>query len=165
MTLGEKVRAARERLKLTQEGLASQVGASPSFITRVERDQALPGDELLLALATVLVLDSGELKRLAEQAKRERQDVRVRTRGAAVGRPIEPRDEPQELAQQEPKPTPESLAALAAQIFADEDLKIAFAHLRIVLADPALKATVMKLLEVFSQQARLVPKDSPRPTR
>jgi transcriptional regulator with XRE-family HTH domain len=82
--LGDTIREARERLGWTQAALARQVGATPGFITKLEKNEALPGQELLLALANVLKLDAEPLRGLADRTRQGRAGQRVRTRGAAV---------------------------------------------------------------------------------
>src|SRR5260370_33307389 len=84
MSLGETIRKAREGHQLTQSALAQRVGVTPGFITKLEKDEALPGSELLLALAGVLDLTSEELLKLAESARRERSGRRIRPRGASI---------------------------------------------------------------------------------
>src|SRR4051794_41135893 len=84
MSLGETIRMARDRRQLTQNALAERVGVTSGFITKLEKDETLPGNELLLALASVLELDGGDLLELVDRARGERAGRRIRTRGAAI---------------------------------------------------------------------------------
>src|SRR5262249_39373162 len=81
MALGEQIRTARERLGSTQAYLAERVGVTPSYVTKLEKDEALPRYDLLVALANVLVLDSERLLALTERSRQERAGERIRTRG------------------------------------------------------------------------------------
>jgi transcriptional regulator with XRE-family HTH domain len=154
MSLGETIRKAREGHQLTQGALAERVGVTSGFITKVEKDEALPGSDLLLALAGVLDVTGEELLRLAEGARSERSSRRIRTRGAAirqvlgVGGPKQPA--PAEAFEQAPGPGAEQLARM---ILDDPELRSAFEHLRTALADPDLRGAVLKTLETFAYQA------------
>jgi transcriptional regulator with XRE-family HTH domain len=156
MTLGDLVREARERLGWTQSHLAERVGVTPSFVTKVEKNEALPSYDRLLALANVLVLDSEQLLSLMEQAKQERTEQRIRTRGAAVRgayglvrtRGGSPGNAPDTV---HPPTTAEQLGR---EILDNPDLQRAFTFVRAALADPDLKPAVLKTLEAFAQQAK-----------
>jgi transcriptional regulator with XRE-family HTH domain len=154
MSLGETIRKAREGHQLTQSALAQRVGVTPGFITKLEKGEALPGSELVLALAGVLDLGSGELLHLAESARSERSGRRIRTRGAAirqvlgVGGPRPPGSA--QVSERNPLPRAEQLGRM---ILDDEELRSAFEHLRAAVADPDLKATVLKTLETFARQS------------
>jgi transcriptional regulator with XRE-family HTH domain len=54
ISLALKVRAARQRLQLTQEELAELVGRTPESISNIERSQQLPSLDTLTDLARVL---------------------------------------------------------------------------------------------------------------
>src|SRR5262249_2400597 len=54
MTPGSLIRESRESHGLTQTQLAERVGVTPGFITKLEKNEALPGTELTLTLANLL---------------------------------------------------------------------------------------------------------------
>jgi transcriptional regulator with XRE-family HTH domain len=154
MSLGETIRKAREGHQLTQSALAGRVGVTPGFITKLEKDEALPGSDLLLALAGVLDLASEELLKLAENARSEQTGRRIRTRGAAIRQVLRVRGPkqpaPAEAFERERQLTAEQLGRM---ILDDQELRSAFEHLRTALADPDLKGAVLKTLETFAHQA------------
>src|SRR5207244_481380 len=80
-TVGSVVKSARESLGWTQGQLAEQVGVTPSFVTKLETNAAIPSYESLIAFCNVLALDAQVLVRLNERTKEERARLRVRTRG------------------------------------------------------------------------------------
>src|SRR5256885_17146151 len=49
--IGERVRAKREGLKLTQEALAREVGVTHQHISRIEGDHAAPSTDLVVKLS------------------------------------------------------------------------------------------------------------------
>jgi transcriptional regulator with XRE-family HTH domain len=59
--LGERLRARRRTLGLTQEALAEKVGIAPQFLGRIERGVALPSVPTLFRLTEVLGLGVDEL--------------------------------------------------------------------------------------------------------
>ncbi len=148
MTVGDQIREARERLGWTQSALAERVGVTPSYITKVEQDTALPGYELLLQLANVLVLDGERLLAQMERSRQERSGQRIRTRGAGV------RNVYGVGADQEEPRVPTTAEQLGREVLGDADLRAAFTHLRAALADPELKPVVLKVLETFARQAK-----------
>src|SRR5437660_665485 len=84
MTLGGEIRKARMRLEWTQTQLAERLGVTPSFITKLEKDESLPSRELTITLANLLVLDSERLLALLESSKEKRHKLRRNTRTAAA---------------------------------------------------------------------------------
>ena len=54
MSLGERIKQARKASRLSQRDLAAQVQVSAMAISKYERDQAVPGSEVLLRLAQAL---------------------------------------------------------------------------------------------------------------
>jgi transcriptional regulator with XRE-family HTH domain len=61
--LGERVRARRHELRLSQEGLAEHSALHWSFIGRIERGQANLTLHNIVRLAEVLDMDPGDLLR------------------------------------------------------------------------------------------------------
>lgn len=54
MTLGERIRARRMALRMSQELLAERVGVSRQAVTKWEKDQSAPSSENLYRIAAVL---------------------------------------------------------------------------------------------------------------
>lgn len=59
--IGARLRDQRKRLRLTQSGLAAQVGISPSYLNLIEGNRRSIGGALLKRLADALGLDVAEL--------------------------------------------------------------------------------------------------------
>lgn len=53
-TLGQRARARRKRLKLTQTALASMANINQGFLSEIERDKRKPGPKTLAALSIAL---------------------------------------------------------------------------------------------------------------
>jgi transcriptional regulator with XRE-family HTH domain len=78
---GEKIRAVRERRRLTLREVAEKAGVSESLVSQIERNRVSPAIDTLIQLAETLDLDLGYL---FEDYRRERrvQVVRKGERGA-----------------------------------------------------------------------------------
>lgn len=63
MKLGERIKAARERLKLTQAQAAEAAGLSSTGLSNLENGQAIPLVSTLLRLEKALGLEPGDLLR------------------------------------------------------------------------------------------------------
>jgi transcriptional regulator with XRE-family HTH domain len=163
MSLGDTIRKAREQHNLTQSALAERVGVTPGFITKLEKGEALPGAERLLALAGVLELKADELLNMAAISGGERAGQRIRTRGSVIRQVYGvgvPRDAGSTAGlEQGPRLGAEQLARLIA---ADQELRLAVEHLRTALDDPELRSVVLKTLETFARQAGRGPTVSDR---
>lgn len=61
IAFGNRVRAARERLGITQEDLAARVGMSPSHMSIVERGVKVPRMDTVVKLANVLEVSADYL--------------------------------------------------------------------------------------------------------
>jgi predicted transcriptional regulator/transcriptional regulator with XRE-family HTH domain len=59
--VGQRIRARRQHLRLTQAALARQVGVSPSYLNLIERNRRSVGGSLLHRIAAALDLDSRAL--------------------------------------------------------------------------------------------------------
>jgi transcriptional regulator with XRE-family HTH domain len=155
MDVGTLIREARDRLGWTQTQLADRVGATPSFVAKVENNKSLPSYERLLAFANLLVLDSEQLLSLIEKQRRQQSSSRVHTRGVVARRnygvqagitPDRERPGTSDL--------PSAAELLRREILEGADLRAAFTFLRAALADPELKPAVLKTLETFAKQAK-----------
>lgn len=67
-TFGQRLRFARNRNGLSQEGLGRQVDMTLRTIQRWEADESIPGGVQLLALAVVLGVDAAEFFPVKEAA-------------------------------------------------------------------------------------------------
>jgi|GEM_PF-3246019 len=147
------IRQAREKKGWTQKQLADAIGVTPSFITKLEAGQTLPGNDLCLAMADALGLSLDELLEEVENARAETSQHRIRTRGAAVRGALRTRG-----ARTAPPPTQpyeeRSADEIAREIAADADLLAAYQSLKAALADPAMRETVLNALEAFARAAR-----------
>ncbi|XVX22160.1 helix-turn-helix domain-containing protein [Actinomycetota bacterium] len=75
LTLGPRLRAARERQGLTLAQVAEASSLTKGFISRVERDQTSPSVDSLVRLCQVLSLPMGELFAEPEVAHTRLQDA------------------------------------------------------------------------------------------
>lgn len=71
MTFGQKIRAMRKALNLSQRDLAGKVRANFTYISKIENEKLdfgdYPSEELILKLAEALEGDADELLILAEK--------------------------------------------------------------------------------------------------
>jgi transcriptional regulator with XRE-family HTH domain len=150
MTPGKLIRDARERLQWTQTELAERVGVTPGFITKLEKDEALPGADLTLTLANLLLIHPEPLLRLVGELKHSRKASRRAQRARARGtlRPPEPAAAPP------PGPAPPDLCAdLGREIINNPDLLRAVEYLRVIFADPGQRLVALRLLEALAAKA------------
>ena len=63
--IGKRIRTARESKGLTQKEVAKKVGVTDAYISRLERNDARPSDDLCKELAKVLDLNERELRKRA----------------------------------------------------------------------------------------------------
>lgn len=59
--LGYRLKAARERQKLTQEKLAELAGISPGYVSEIENKKTIPSFSVLSALCRVLNLSLDDI--------------------------------------------------------------------------------------------------------
>ena len=59
--IGQRIRAERERRKLTREAFAEQLGMSASFVADLERGKSAPSAETLISLSYVLEVSTDTL--------------------------------------------------------------------------------------------------------
>tara|TARA_Y100000034_G_C6764809_1_gene340882 strand:- start:337 stop:639 length:303 start_codon:yes stop_codon:yes gene_type:complete len=53
VSLGERLKFARERAEMTQQELGDQLGKSPKYVSDVENDRRMPSLETLIEMAKV----------------------------------------------------------------------------------------------------------------
>jgi len=149
----DMIRQSRERKGWTQKQLADAIGVTPSFITKLEAGQTLPGNDLCMAIADALGLSVDELLEEVENARAATSQHRIRTRGAAVRGALRTRG-----ARAAPPPVPpedeSSAEEIAREIVADAELRVAYQNLKIALADPQKRYAVLVALEAFASAAR-----------
>ena len=61
MSIGERIKKAREDRNMKQEALASAVGVSVPMISRIEKNSKLPSLQLLISIAQALGVPTGQL--------------------------------------------------------------------------------------------------------
>jgi len=152
--LGEMIRRARERLGWTQTQLAQRIGVTASFITKVEKDEAVPSYDRLIALGNVLVLETTTLIALSQRKKDERVEQRIRTRGAIARSAYRLEGTGPALGPEGTARLPNTAEQIGKEILDDPDLQATFNWLRTILANPELKNIVLKTLETFAKQAQ-----------
>jgi len=146
-TLGSVIRTGRERRGWNQAQLASRIGVTGSFIGKLEKDEALPSYDRLIALASVLGLDGSVLLALSEQRKEERAQARIRSRGNAARTAYG-------LTDSEAGGSPAgAIEPIDSSGTGDTDLRKAMERLRLIFSDPTLKRAMMTPLEAFALQA------------
>ena len=66
MTFGQTVRALREKKNITLRKFAARMGMSPTYLSKIERNELLPpGEEKVKAIAQALEQDPDEFLALA----------------------------------------------------------------------------------------------------
>ncbi len=60
--LGEKIRKAREKAKLTQADVAKAADIDVTYFSRIERGEANPSYEILHNILSILKVDSFKIK-------------------------------------------------------------------------------------------------------
>lgn len=146
------IKHARERKGWTQRQVASAIGVTPGFITKVESEQALPSYERCIALAGVLELSFDSLWAEVEKARVEAHQQSIHTRGAAVRGALRT---PGVLAEPPMGSSAAELSApdIARDMAADAELRVAYRDLKYALADPQLRETVLNTLRAFARAA------------
>jgi transcriptional regulator with XRE-family HTH domain len=81
MTPGDIIKRARTTKGLSQRQLATLSGVTPSFVTKIEAGDTLPGYERCMALARALGLEIEELWSLVEHERLKAFQARQHTRG------------------------------------------------------------------------------------
>jgi transcriptional regulator with XRE-family HTH domain len=157
--LGDILHEARKRKGWSQSELARRIGieASSGFITKIEKNRALPSYENLYSLANVLALDHEQLFALAEAAKAQQAARRIEAKGASVRRAFGRKGYGQKSAPadqgHEEGSELEEEEELVQAVLADEDLRRAVRLARTALANPNLKPEVFSTLEMFARLA------------
>lgn len=72
ISIGHRIKLARERLGLTQEDFSSLVGLSPTYISTIERGLKLPKMDTFIRIANVLDVPADYL--LADVVNRSSED-------------------------------------------------------------------------------------------
>ena len=75
-TFGQTIRALREKQQITLRKFANKVGMSPTYLSKVERDElAPPGEKKVLAIAEALNQDRDKLLALAGRVASELPEI------------------------------------------------------------------------------------------
>ena len=78
MNFGEFINEAIKRKGITKKQLAEEIGATQSSITRYTQGKTVPSDDTVLKLEKALELESGSLKRIVDNEKGEKSNVKKR---------------------------------------------------------------------------------------
>jgi transcriptional regulator with XRE-family HTH domain len=143
---GELIRSARERLGWTQAQLASKIGVTASYITKIEGSEATASYDRVIDLARALALDPNTLLMGMTALRRSRAEERSQSRGTAVAVLGTIPEEPRPL-----EGTGSVAEQIGREILADPELRQAFSYLRTALANPHFKPAVLKTLEAFAK--------------
>lgn len=141
-TMGGLIREARERRGWNQAQLAQRIGVTGSFIGKLEKDEALPSYDRLIALASMLSLDKQTLLALSERRKEERAQSRIRTRGIAARTAYGLNSIPG---------TEQTHSSSSDGT--ERDFEKALRLLKIIFLDPNLRNAALTTLEAFAAKA------------
>jgi transcriptional regulator with XRE-family HTH domain len=76
LKFGATIRALREKKGLSLRRFAQEVGISPTYTSKVERDEfAPPGEETIVKMAVILEQNADELLALAGKAASDISDI------------------------------------------------------------------------------------------
>lgn len=139
-TLGLIIKEARERLKINQRSLANKIQKAPSFLSKIESDQMLPGAETVVQIARELKLDVEELLNLRSRLYTARKEVARQTRLVTF------------LEQGGVPRTPEQ--QLGEVIMRNPDLRESVEHLQEIADDADLFPVALNLLRTLVNRAR-----------
>ena len=67
MTIGDRIRAAREYRRVKQSELARRLGKTRQYLFQIEHDIHMPGVEILVAIAKELRVNGNYLLGLSEE--------------------------------------------------------------------------------------------------
>ena len=151
MTPADLIKEARSKKEWTQKQLADAVGVTASFITKVEAGESYPSYERCFSLANVLGLSPDKLWAQVEKSQTMTFQQRIRTRGKAVRTAlggVMPRSTGDVLSAKEI-----SAEDIARDLSADAELLEAYRNLRIALANPQMRETILNTLRTFAAQA------------
>lgn len=153
MQLAALIKRARAAKGWSQKQLADTIGVTPGFVTKLEAGHAFPSYERCLTLANVLGLPLDDLWPRVEEARVEASQQRLRTRGLAMRGAVRIRgalgEPPEET------PTPElSVEEIARELASDAELQTAYRNLKLALADPQMRPTVLAALDAFARVAQ-----------
>lgn len=78
MNFGEFINEAIKRKGITKKQLAEEIGATQSSITRYTQGKTVPSDDTISKLEKALELESGSLKRIVDNEKGEKGNIKKR---------------------------------------------------------------------------------------
>lgn len=153
MQFAALIKRARKAKRWSQKQLADTIGVTPGFVTKLEAEHAFPSYERCLALATTLGLSVDDLWSRAEEARFEASRQRHRTREGVMRGVERIRGRLGESPEAAPAPEP-SVEEIAREIATDAELHTAYRNLKLALADPQMRPTVLAALDAFARAAR-----------
>lgn len=139
-TLGTIIKETRRRLKISQRSFAAAIGKVPSFLSRVESNQMLPGAKTVGQIARELQLDVNELLQLRERLYAARKEAAQQARLVTF------------LEQGGVPRTPEQ--RLGEVILGSPNLRESVEHLREIADDPDLFPVALNLLRTLVSSRR-----------
>jgi transcriptional regulator with XRE-family HTH domain len=146
MTPGDIIKRARTTKGLSQRQLATLSGVTPSFVTKIEAGDTLPGYERCMALAHVLDIAVDDLWAQAEQERLEASQQRLHTCGMAMRGAVRTRSWRQGSSDAS-SPPEMSVEELAQELANDPELEEIIRDLRRALANPIKRAWVVTRLK------------------
>ncbi len=152
MTAAALIKHTRETHQWSQKQLASTIGVTPGFITKIETGQALPGYERCVALARVLNLSLDDLWAQVEAERIETNKQRILTRGASVRGAVRTRGASGGLASAPSQP--EALQEIASELAADAELLASYLDLKTAFASPHMRETTRNVLRALAREAK-----------
>jgi len=151
---GERIKARREELRLTQSEIAKKVGLTNTYISAMENGSKPPPPYAIVrGLAAALEMDEEELWELAEKERKKRALERVRGKPASFKKQVTPPQTPPEQAAYS-----NEVLAILEELAARDDSTDHLAVLREILDDPEFARAFCELKKAVSdkKQRRLV---------
>jgi GrpB-like predicted nucleotidyltransferase (UPF0157 family) len=131
------------------------IGCSDGYIAHLENEVKLPSSDICVALAEVFQLNSSEREEFfdaVDTARHQHAEQRLRKRSTLVRGALKTRSvgtKPRTKTHTQEKDVEDFARELAAY----PDLRDAYTDLKIALADPKLRDTVLNTLHAIAQQA------------
>lgn len=146
----------RKKRSWTQRQLAETIGYTDGYIAHLENEQKLPSLDICIALSEAFRLshsEQQELLRAVDIAHQNRSETRIHTRSSIVRGALRTRgsvSKPSYISSSEAVDPEEIVNDMAV----DPELRTAYNDLKISLADPNMRETVLNALRSFAQTAK-----------
>jgi transcriptional regulator with XRE-family HTH domain len=147
------IREWRNKKEWTQSQLAEQIGCTDGFIALLEKEKRLPSADICTALARVFELTPEEQQKLFEAVRNQRRQLfEERDSTRAFHRSASSQGETMTTTL---RTTTENIDAesIASDLDSDPALKTAYLDLKISLANPQQRETVLKVIRAIAEQA------------